>query len=77
MYSQTLSKLPFHVSNTQCTVQIIMFVLTAGEHLEGGEEGDGGGHARLSHAARALHRDNRSFLARLYLVFYMQSVSTV
>ena len=54
-----------------------MFVLTAGEHLEGGEEGDGGGHARLSHAARALHRDNRSFLARLYLVFYMQSVSTV
>ena len=51
-----------------------MFVLTAGEHLEGGEESNGGGHARLSHAARALHRDNRYFLARLYLVFYMQDV---
>ena len=71
MYSQTLNKLSFHVSNTQCTVQILMFVLTAGEHLEGGEEGHGGGHARLSHAARALHRQDRSYLA---LVFYMQDV---
>ena len=51
-----------------------MFVLTAGEHLEGGEKGHGGGHARLSHAARALHREDRSYLA---LLFYMQSVSTV
>ena len=40
-----------------------MFVLTAGEHLEGGEEGDGGGHARLSHAARTLHRADRAFSA--------------
>ena len=40
-----------------------MFVLTAGEHLEGGEEGDGGGHARLSHAARTLHLGNGAFSA--------------
>ena len=50
-----------------------MFVLTAGEHLEGGEEGDGGGHARLSHAARTLHRADRAFSA-LLSVFYAKSI---